>query len=114
MDEENTEDAIEPTSEAAPLESPVSQEAPDASAATAEPSAASDAGIGETFDMDLALGLFDQARGWVEQELLTMGSLFELGAIGIAFVLAMITDGWCSRLVSFFHKKYPPAFLRSA
>lgn len=57
------------------------------------------------FDIQMILDQFQVMRTYVVEELFTVGSLLELAVIGLAFLLAMATDGWCSRLIAVFHKQ---------
>lgn len=57
------------------------------------------------FNVQMIVDQFEVVRTYVIEELFTVGSLAELAVIGMAFLLAMATDGWCSRLISVFHKQ---------
>lgn len=67
-----------------------------------------------SIDFQVVLDLVQSGWLWVQSELLTVGSLLELGVLGIAFLLAMATDGWCGRLISFIHSRLLKGFSEDA
>lgn len=66
---------------------------------------------GSTFDfsaLDVQV-LIDQIvliEEYIVVELFSVGSILELAIIGLAFLLAMATDGWCERFISAFRKQF--------
>lgn len=66
------------------------------------------------FDIQMILDQVEVVRTYVVEELFTVGSLLELAVIGLAFLLAMATDGWCSRLISVFHKQFLRVFRKKS
>lgn len=60
----------------------------------------------DDFDFQVFIDQFFVIKSFVVEELFSVGSILELAVIGLAFLLAMATDGWCGRLVSAFHDQF--------
>lgn len=60
----------------------------------------------DSLDLQGILDFIQSSRQWVEDELLTVGSLMELGAILLAFGLAWVTNGWVNRIAIAFHRRF--------
>lgn len=56
-------------------------------------------------NVQMILDQVEVVRSYIVEELFTIGSLLELAVIGVAFLLAMATDGWCSRMISALHNQ---------
>jgi small-conductance mechanosensitive channel len=60
----------------------------------------------EDLDLQVFIDQFAVIQAFVVEELFSVGSILELAVIGLAFLLAMVTDGWCGRLVSAFRDQF--------
>lgn len=57
-------------------------------------------------DIQAVLDSITRLQTWVVEELFSIGSILELAVIGLAFLLAMATDGWCGRLIATFRRQF--------